>query len=200
MKKLVVVLTIVICTVSSVMAQITINYEKRSTEESNYGELVRGQFKCDSLYFQSPKRMAAYDKDGNFLSADYVTSIEAPATMENIRRLEEIGNYQSGILKRKCRNAAIGNFVVGTTLIFISNIAADAYYDSKIDNIDVLSKNYNNELKNIRTGTKAIRYVGTGVGAIFEIIGFVKVAQLADGSKFSYGISNDGVTVSYKFR
>jgi len=203
MKKLAVILVFMVCGLTSGMAQkIVINYQY----VSNYGELVSEKFECDSFYYHKSEVLTY--KNGELRVFDNcVTSIETAATEENVRRLETLGNYQSGILKRKCRNAAIGNFVAGASIIVIGNIVADTYYDNKTDDLaeklangNIKSDSYNSEIKSIKTNTKVIRYVSTGIGAIFEIVGIVKTLQLADGSAFSYGINNNGVTVSYKFR
>jgi molybdopterin synthase catalytic subunit len=57
---------------------------------------------------------------------------------------------------------------------------------------------FNDKSRKIKNNSKWIRYTSTGVGAIFQFVGICKTVDLF-GRKFDYGITNNGVTVTYKF-
>jgi len=193
MKKLLLIIVLAAVAASfampSSMAQVTISY---------YSEVLSGaagikNFNCDSLYFNNGW-LYAY-KDGMPYTIDDMRSINAPSTEENRRILKELDEYYVSVMKKRCKNQAIGCFATGTAFIFFGNIIADSYLDKKSDNISI-----DDDWKKIRRNGKIIRYSLTGLGGVFQIIGVSKTVKLASDSSFSYGISDNGITLTYKFR
>ena len=188
-----------------VMAQVVICHDVPLLSHSGSGgyETVKSDF--DSISF-SNGILLAY-KGG--ISSDFirVTSIEMSATEENRRILNDIGTYNTNLLKKRCKNSAIGFFVAGTSMIFLGNIIADVYSDNQSDKLaerianEKMKQDEIDKLtKTTKNNTKVIRYTTTGIGAVFQIVGVCQTVKLASGSSFSYGIKDNGVTLTYKFR
>jgi len=169
--------------IPSVTSQVVISYWEgygKSTSEE--------EFKCDSLDFSKYDGVLYAYQDGKAHIIKNILAIETPNTKENMRILQDIDEYR---VKRKYAGQAVGYFATGATMIFLGNIVADAYAGNRSSEDD---------MDKVRKNTNAIRYTTTGIGAIFEIIGISKMVKLASGSSFSYGIKNDGVTLTYKIK
>jgi hypothetical protein len=199
MKKMAILLVIG-AILPSAISQIIISYKA----EAISGGVETRTFNGDSLHYDNGW-LYVY-KNGKSYTIDGMKSIDAPSTEENMRILKDIDEYYTSVLKQRCKSSAIGFFVVGTSMIFLGNIIADAYFDNKTYKLaerfvaeNMKLKEFNDLTNDIKRNTKIIRYTTTGVGAIFQIVGVCQTVKLASGS-FSYGIKDNGVTLTYKFR
>ena len=193
MKKLLIIVSLAIAIVligaKPATSQVVISYKAQAFS----GGIETMKFEGDSLSY-SNGWLYVY-KNGKYYTIEGITSITANSTEENRRTLKAFDEYQASILKKRCKNQAIGFFSTGAAMIFMGNIIADSYLDKKSDNLTI-----DDDWNKIRRNGKIIRYSFTGVGAFFEIIGISKTIKLVSGGSFGYGIKDNGVTLTYKIK
>jgi len=118
---------------------------------------------------------------------------------ENVYSIKGVEDLHQAYLRKKLKGKAIGNFVAGASFIFLAHPIARGFTN------DNNMKPKKTELpadfaKRVDRTYNGIFWTLTGVGMIFEIAGFCKVAKLASGDKIGYGITRNGATVTYTFR
>lgn len=191
-------LLIVLLSCAHLSAQISVNHIRETSRGVLWEKRVNVNETYDNVYEYDGVNLSL--KKGNEIVTIFANNffeISAPYSEENLLMMKDIEQTHANLLKQKTKNKALGFSISGILLILAADPLANLVTNNMTSGSDENAEDFSKRVKNTRNG---IYWSMTSIGAIFEIIGISHTVKLASGAEFGYGLKNDGVTLSYKFK